>query len=469
VTASPAGGPVGPARAGAPLGAALRACASVWARVREGQSLERALAPHGAGSGAVTAALDAAVRDICHDAMRRRALIDAVLARLVSRPAEPLVEGLLAAALSQILDRAYPDYAVVDQAVGAVRQDPALRAAAGFVNAVLREFLRQRDALVPALLQDDGTRLNVPPWWLQRMRREHPAHWRDILERSLAPPPMTLRVNRRRIGPEAYLERLAAEGVAARRVGAAAVQLLHPVPVARVPGFREGLVSVQDAGAQLAAPWLQAGDSMRVLDACAAPGGKTAHLAELSDARIDAVESDPQRAARIGENLQRLGLAGPRVRTIVADAARPVTFQDGDPYDRILLDAPCTGSGIVRRHADIPWSRRESDVVQLATLQARLLDALWPLLAPAGRLLYVVCSVFREEAMLQAESFLERHVDARSMPLPGAGGRDAPDPSSSFLQLLPSSVQPGDSPFNGALPALHDGFFYALFGKAGGQ
>jgi len=403
------------------------------------------------------------VRAVCHDAMRRRALIEAVLQRLMRRPADAPVAGLLATALSQLLDATYPDYVVVDQAVGATRQDPVLRQAGGFVNAVLRQFLRQRATLVPQLLLDDATRLNVPPWWLRRVQHDHPSDWRELLERSLGEPPLTLRVNRRRIDVDAYLARLAADGIAASRVGDSAVWLHQPLPVTLIPGFREALVSVQDAGAQLAAPWLDAAAPMRVLDACAAPGGKTGHLAELGDAAVDAVELDPRRALRIGENLDRLGLAGPPRRVIVADAAHPASFWDGRPYDRILLDAPCTGSGVVRRHPDIPWSRRESDVAQLATLQAGLLDALWPLLAPAGRLLYVVCSVFHEEAALQAESFLERHPDARSLRLPFAGpvrsvappngpARSAParsaavDASPPFLQLLPSRVDPGDSP-----------------------
>ena len=214
---------------------------------------------------------------------------------------------------------------------------------------------------------------------------------------------------------------------------------------------------MQDAGAQLAAPWLAVRDDMRVLDACAAPGGKTGHLAELSEAHIDAVELDAARAVRITDNLRRLGLLGPRVRVLTADAARVASFWDGLPYQRILLDAPCTASGIVRRHADIPWLRRESDIAQLATIQAGLLDALWPLLAPAGRLLYVVCSVFREEAVQQADSFLERHPNARLTPLPGT--------QHGSLQLLPAGADLVERDAMVGLPTVHDGFFFALFEK----
>jgi len=449
---------------GAPLAQVLRAAAPVWVAVHEGRSLDRALPPQAASQGAAPTSLASAVRDVCHDALRRRALIEALLERLMQRPASPAVAGLLAVALSQLLDRAYPDYAVVDQAVAAARIDPALRPAAGFVNAVLRGFLRRRAILLPPLLEDDATRLNVPPWWLALMQRDYPQDWRALLEESLRPPPLTLRVNERRTTAEAYLALMRNQGIAASRVGPSAVWLHRPVPVARIPGFREGLVSVQDAGAQLAAPFLGVRDSMRVLDACAAPGGKTGHLLELSQARVDAVELDPARAHRIQENLRRLDLLGPRARILVADAGRPASFWDGQPYERILLDAPCTGSGIVRRHVDLPWSRRPSDVAQLATIQAGLLDALWPLLAPAGRLLYVVCSVFREEAAQQADCFLERHPDAVPSPLPVTERTSFPLPAS--IQLLPASAEPVLPEDPAALPAIHDGFFYALFQKA---
>jgi 16S rRNA (cytosine967-C5)-methyltransferase len=196
---------------------------------------------------------------------------------------------------------------------------------------------------------------------------------------------------------------------------------------------------------------------MRVLDACAAPGGKTAQLAEIADIELDAVEIDAQRAARIESNLARTSAREyARIRVIVGDAGAPQTFAPAAGYDRILLDAPCTASGIVRRHPDIPWLRRPADVAQLATLQARLADALWPLLAPAGRLLYVVCSVFPEEGERQAERFASRWADAHSVPLPSSGTR-------AFVQLLPGEVA---QTYGGGLPTVHDGFFFALFEKS---
>jgi 16S rRNA (cytosine967-C5)-methyltransferase len=440
----------------APLSEILRAAAGVWAKVHRGHALDRVLRdqPLGRERGG---RLQAAVRDVCHDALRHRALIDALLRRLVARAPDPEVHGVLAVALSQLLDAAYPEHVLVDQAVVAIQSDRRLRGSAGFVNAVLRSFLRRRAALLPQLSADDATRLNVPPWWLQRVQRDHPERWQSVLACAARPPPLVLRVNRRRCDVERYLSVLDEHAVSASRVSPHAVQLHRPCPVERIPGFTEGLVSVQDAGAQLAGPWLQVGDQMRVLDACAAPGGKTGHLAEISNAHIDAVELDPRRAERVTENLRRLGLMEPRVRILVADASDPASFWDGRPYQRILLDAPCTASGIVRRHPDIPWLRREGDVAQLATIQARLLDGLWPLLAPAGRLLYVVCSVFREEADQQADSFLERHPDARLTPLPGT--------QHSSLQLLPDGADPVEPGQIAELPTQHDGFFFALFEK----
>ena len=444
------------ATTGAPLAEVLRAAARVWSQVGQGHSLDRALQDPAVRTDR-TPQVQAALRDVSYGALRHRALIEALLERLVPREPQPEVAGLLAAALSQLLEGTYRDHVLVDQAVAAARADRRQRVPPGFVNAVLRSFLRRRSVLVPQLLVDPATRLNVPRWWLQRIQGDHPDRWESVLAAGAVAPALVLRVNRRRGSVEDYLARLRAEAVAATRVGADAVRLHRPRPVERIPGFMEALVSVQDAGAQLAAPWLQAGDGMRVLDACAAPGGKTGHLAELSDARIDALELDPQRAGRITDNLGRLGLAGPRVRVLTADARDTGSFWDGQPYHRILLDAPCTGSGIVRRHPDIPWLRRSGDVAQLATIQTGLLTALWPLLAPAGRLLYVVCSVFREETDQSVGSFLGRHPDARLTPLPGT--------QHGSLQLLPAGADPVEPGPQDVLPTEHDGFFFALFEK----
>jgi 16S rRNA (cytosine967-C5)-methyltransferase len=292
---------------------------------------------------------------------------------------------------------------------------------------------------------------------MERLRSEYPTDWPSIAESQQQMPPLVLRVNARQIKVDEYLARLAQVGLEATRVGAHAIWLHQPLPVADIPGFREGDVSVQDGGAQLAAAWLDSKPGMRVLDACAAPGGKTAHLAELGATDLTAVEVDASRAQRIAENLSRGRLSA---RVIVGDAARPDTWiaQSGSgSFDRILLDAPCTASGIVRRHPDIPWLRRPADVAQLTKVQRELLDALWPLLEVGGRLLYVVCSLFPEEGREQIARFGERRPDARRCKLPAS-------------QLLPvSAAEPAAvSAWQGSsLPTLHDGFFYALLEKTG--
>jgi len=439
-----------------PLGDALHVAAMAWRGLRSGNSLDRALAAAADTFAAATPPhprLAAAAKDIAYGATRNLALIEAMLDRLVHRAPDPAVSALLAVTLGQLLAGRHAAYVVVDQAVRAAKAQGDTRAAAGFVNAVLRNAQRL-PALRAELERQPTIAFNAPRWWIDRLRQAEPAHFAQILQLQRQVPPLVLRVNRRRGSVEAYLRRLHSEGIEASRVGPTAVWLHAPLPVAEIPGFTAGDVSVQDAGAQLAVQLLQVEDGMRILDACAAPGGKTAHLAEVAeDLKIDAVEIDATRAERIEENLRRTGARSHAlVRLHVADATRPERFAHGR-YQRILLDAPCTASGIVRRHPDIPWLRRSADVAQLATLQGRMLDALWPLLEPAGRLLYVVCSVFTEEGPRQAEAFGARHADARPLALPGM--------SQSQLRLPPAH---GGSWLQG-LPSVHDGFFFAIFEK----
>ncbi len=438
-----------------PLADALQVAAAAWQRFRRGQALDQALAAAvaqqpGAGN------LAGAAKDLAYTATRRLALVEAVIGRLARNPPAPEVAALLAVALAQLYAQRHAAYAVVDQAVAAAKAQPLTRPAAGFVNALLRNALRAGDALPAELAVADPTvRHNVPPWWLACLQRAWPEHWPQMLAVQREPPPLILRVNRRRTDLPAYLAQWHLTTQQASQVGAAALWLHDAQPVQRIPGFAEGQLSVQDAGAQLAAPWLGAEDGMRVLDACAAPGGKTAHLAELASLELDAVESDPERAARIEPDFVRLGLhAQSRLQVLTADAAQPTQWNDGRRYDRILLDAPCTASGIVRRHPDIPWLRRPADVAQLATRQQTLLEALWPLLKPAGRLLFVVCSVFPQEGPQQIAAFLARQREARLRPLPGCaeGG----------LSLLPAAAA---APWSGGLPSVHDGFYYALLEK----
>jgi 16S rRNA (cytosine967-C5)-methyltransferase len=427
--------------------------ASAWQSFRAGRSLDRALAT----ALAERQELRPAVQDALYTAVRHLAVSERIVERLAARPPAPDVAALLAVALAQLQRESHASHTVVDQAVRAAQLSGHTTAASGFVNAVLRNFLRQRQTLLAEMQSDASVRYNLPPWWIERLRGEYPNDWTSIAESQQQMPPLVLRVNAMRTAADDYLARLARSGVEATRVGAHAVWLHQPRPVIDIPGFRDGEVSVQDGGAQLAAAWLDAKPGMRVLDACAAPGGKTAHLAELGASDLTAIEVDATRAERISENLRRGHLSA---RVVVGDAAHPDTWiaeSGGGPFDRILLDAPCTASGIVRRHPDIPWLRRPADVAQLTKVQRELLDALWPLLEVGGRLLYVVCSLFPEEGREQIARFVERQPEARRCTLPAS-------------QLLPvSAAEPAAvSAWQGSsLPTLHDGFFYALLEKTG--
>lgn len=430
------------------LAEVLAAAAVAWQRFRDGQSLDRAIA-QAIGS---RAALRPGVLDVAYTAVRHRAYAEHVVARLAARPPSPPVAALLAVALGQLQRDRYAPHTVVDQAVGAARRMPAIAPAAGFVNALLRNFLRRRASLDAERAGDDVLRFNAPRWWIERVRAAYPERWEALLAAQGEAPPLVLRVAAG-IDIGGYLQRCAADGLEPLQVGPRAVRIGVPRPVGELPGFAQGEVSVQDAGAQLAAPWLGAQPGHRVLDACAAPGGKTAHLAETRGLDLTALEADRARSVRIHENLQR---TGGTARVAVGDAGDPSGWWDARPFDRILLDAPCTASGIVRRHPDIPWLRRSSDVAQLATLQARLLDALWPLLGVGGRLLYVVCSLFPEEGPEQIARFTARHPEAREAPLP-AGLHT--------VQLVPTPAAGPAWDGASALPTVHDGFFFALLEK----
>ena len=382
--------------------------------------------------------LRAAAQDLSFNALRGFGLVDAALERLLERPLmDQVVRALLLAALAELFNRPQSAHAVVHQAVEATSLLGQPRAR-GLVNAVLRNFLRQGTQLRDEIEKTDSGRFRHPQWWIDRVRIAYPAHWEEVLRAANAHPPMTLRVNMRRASVEGYLEKLAQADMRARAIGGTAVLLERPCRVDALPGFAEGEVSVQDKGAQAAAPLLNVEPGMRVLDACAAPGGKAAHLLELVECELLAVDISRERALRIDENFSRLGLKG---TVLVGDAARPPTFWDGRPFDRVLADVPCSASGVVRRHPDILWLRRETDIAEFAAAQARLLEALWQLLIPGGTLLYATCSVFPEENGLQVRSFLGRHPEALAMPLAGVENG----------QILPGSDT--------------DGFYYALLQK----
>ncbi|HYD78978.1 MAG TPA: 16S rRNA (cytosine(967)-C(5))-methyltransferase RsmB [Paucimonas sp.] len=407
--------------------------------VRSGTALPQALAQVFAQTEAAPQARGA-MQDIAYRALRQLGRSEALLKLLAKKKPEPaLLHGLLCCALALVVDpddAAYGDFTVVDQAVTAAAAQRDIAHAKGMVNAVLRRFLRERDALLREALRDPAAAWNYPAWWLAEIQAAYPQQWQAILQAGNAAPPLTLRVNRRHMAVDGYLAMLERQGVAARRIGPDAVRLEHPVPVAQIPGFAHGTVSVQDAAAQLAAPLLDLRDGMRVLDACAAPGGKTGHLLESAQVDLLALDSDPKRLARIDDNLRRLQL---QAALKAGDASR-ADWWDGRPFDRILADVPCTASGIVRRHPDIRWLRRRGDAGQLATLSAQILDNLWRMLKPDGKLLFVTCSLWPQESERQAAAFAARH---------GARRLDAPG------QLLPTADPERD----------HDGLFYALFQK----
>jgi 16S rRNA (cytosine967-C5)-methyltransferase len=422
-----------------PLAELLVQAARAVQAVRSGRSLDDALAQ-------VPAAARPGAQALAFEALRRLGGALAVRALLAPKPPAPAVDALLLTALALLWPRDAPLYAahtVVDQAVAAAAK--AAPASRGFVNAVLRRFGRETDALLAAVATDPVARHDHPHWWIERLRTDWPAQWEAVLAADREHAPMVLRVNQRRTTAAAYVERLAAAGIGARALGGPAVRLDAPRPVDALPGFRAGEVSVQDLAAQRAAPLLLGAGlppGALVLDACAAPGGKTAHLLELAELDLLAIDLDARRLAKVDETLARLGLAA---TTRAADAARPADWWDGRPFAAILLDAPCSASGIVRRHPDVPWLRRATDIPALAARQTALLDALWPLLAPGGRLLYATCSVFRAEGQDVIDAFLQRQPAAALAPAPASPGHLLP---------LPDNAQPGG--------VAGDGFFYAL-------
>ncbi len=436
-----------------PLSDQLAAAARTLLAVEQGRSLTDVLAK-------TPARLRSGVQALAFHALRHWGEAGVLIGLLAERPPEGTARALLGLALTLLLPQAvggnvsYAAHTVVDQSVQALAQLKLPPGLAGFVNACLRRYLREQDELLLKAGEDLQARWNHPFWWVQRVRRDHPQHWQAILAANNRPAPMVLRVNRRRVGRDDYLQTLRAQGLVAEPVGRDGITLAQAVAVGLLPGWEQGHCSVQDLAAQLAAPLLLDGADLpagaRVLDACAAPGGKTAHLLECAELDLLALDVDPQRCERIRDNLQRLGLAA-EVRP--ADAAETALWWDGRAFAAILLDAPCTASGIVRRHPDVRWLRRPGDIAQLAAQQLRLLEALWPTLGAGGRLLYCTCSVFKAEGEQQVRDFLRRHPDAQLLPAPGHLMPGEP------AEALPSgAIGPDNS-------AGMDGFFYALLFK----
>ncbi|MFC4726586.1 16S rRNA (cytosine(967)-C(5))-methyltransferase RsmB [Coralloluteibacterium thermophilus] len=429
-------------------GVAARALAArILAAVLDGRSLKAELA---ARLGTLPDPRDRAfVEALCFEALRRRRRYDFALSRWMARPlarSDAEVHALLLVGLTQLDALQLAAHGAIGATAEAARALDRPRHV-GLVNALLRRATRE-----PLPHNDDpAVASSHPDWLVAALRADWPEDWRAILDANLQPAPAWLRVNTRVQSRTAYVGRLAEAGIehALPEAPAEAVVLAGSIAPQRLPGWEAGAVSLQDGAAQLVADALAPRAGERVLDACAAPGGKAAHLLERADIALTALDVDPQRLLRIGETLERLGLAG-RADLRAADAAEPATWWDGVPFDVVLLDAPCSGTGVVRRQPDILAHRRQGDIEALAGAQARLLDALWPTLRPGGRLLYSTCSILRRENARQVEAFLGRTPDARALPLDDRFGRI-------------------DGRGRQRLPGVDgmDGFFYALLEKGG--
>jgi 16S rRNA (cytosine967-C5)-methyltransferase len=411
----------------------------------DGRSLTIALV---AAAETVAERDQALLQALCYGTLRVLPRLETLLDILLTRPlrrADRILQALMAVGIYQLLYTRIPAHAAVAATVAASRTLERPRAA-GLVNAALRRFQREQDQLLAQVGTDPADPALFPDWLIGRLQTAWPAHWRQIVAVSNQQPPMALRVNRLKTTIADYAAELAAAGIGARRVPGLATALLldEPVPTQRLPGFAQGLVSVQDTAAQRAAALLAPQPGERVLDACAAPGNKTAHLLEQAggELRLTAVDVDPQRLPALRENLARLGLSA---QVLAADARDGTAHWPGAPYDRILLDAPCSATGVIRRHPDIKYLRRDSDIATLAAAQRAILAALWPLLRRGGRLLYVTCSVLPDENQARVRQFLAERPDARVLPiaLPGC------IPCDPGVQLLPAA--------DGG-----DGFYFAL-------
>ncbi len=407
--------------------------AQTVAAVASGRNLNEVLAEQLAHHPQLTPSERGALQDMAYGCQRYLGCLKAVLRLLVPKPLPAAeLEHLLLVALYQLHYSRNAPHAVVNEAV----QAASVLAQGRFknlTNAVLRRFLRERGALVKQAEREDEAKYNHPRWWVNYLRHQYPKYWHNMLTAVQKHPPLTLRVNRRRCDVEQYGRLLADQGIAYKALDAYALSLVEPMPVAQLPHFDDGWVSVQDFGAQQAAAWLQPKAGERVLDACAAPGGKSGHLLEWADCDLTAVDVDARRLQRVADNLARLGF---QAALHAADAADLNAWWDGRPFDAVLADVPCTASGVVRRHPDIKWLRQPTDAAKVARQQTALLDALWSTLKPGGRMLLATCSLFVEENEQQLERFLNRHIQARC---------------SEAKVLLPNDQQ--------------DGFYYALIHK----
>ena len=415
------------------------AAVSVIGKVLSGRNLKQVLSEVMATVPEFNPQQRGALQDLSYGTLRFFGQLSSVLDALLNKPIQDAeIRYLLLVALYQLEYSQAAQHAVVDFAVNAVRKrNPA---ASGLVNAILRNFLRNQRQLMAAAARTEVGRYSYPQWWINVLKSQYPEQADNILLAGNQHPPMTLRVNRKRTSSSEYLLLLAQNGIQAHLVEPDAILLAHPLSVDKLPGFMEGLVSVQDAGAQYAAGFLDVNDGMRVLDACAAPGGKSAHLLESARIELLALDKDKLRLEKVRENMQRLQLGA---NLLVGDAAQPQDWWDGQLFQRILADVPCSATGVVRRHPDIKWLRRASDIEGFAQQQQQIVRALWPLLERGGKLLYVTCSIFQRENQQVIQDFLSDHSDAVQLQLAASG-------------MVQGQLLPNDE---------HDGFFYALLQK----
>ncbi|QWD74265.1 16S rRNA (cytosine(967)-C(5))-methyltransferase RsmB [Polynucleobacter sp. TSB-Sco08W16] len=427
-----------------PLSEAITIAAQAISEVMSGRSLTEVLDQLDAHERPI-------VQSLSFDALRKWIRSHELIKQFVPKAPPPEVDHLLTVAIALFVrdgseGKGYAAHTIVDQAVRACEEYDKTMYAKGLVNAVLRKVSL---ALQPPEGQPhyppDPIPMFVPAWWRANLKRNYPKAWQSILFAQAKRAPLILRVNQRQYSREQYQALLSDASISSLPIESvagislpSALLLPNPVPVSDLPGFYSGAVSVQDAGAQLAATLLNPQPGDLILDACAAPGGKTAHLLELADCQMRALELDGERLGKIGGNLDRLRLHSEKVKVLRGDASK-AAWWDGVLFDKILLDAPCSASGIVARHPDIPFLRREADIRSLQQKQREILTQAWKMLKPEGLLLYVTCSVFPEEGEDQAVWFAQQHSNAVRLSAPG--------------QLLPTEA--------------NDGFYYALFKKNG--
>lgn len=396
------------------------------------------------------------IQEMCYGVFRDYHRLMCILEGLLKKPLKSRdsdIQALLLVGLYQLTAMRIPDHAGVSETVDATK-DLKKPWARGLVNGVLRNFLREKDQIIEAADQSEEAHWSHPQWLLDHVRNAWPKQWQAVLKANNQRPPMTLRVNISRNSRDDYLAELEASNISAvaSSYASSAVTLTQPQDVSQLPGFFEGRVSVQDEAAQLAASLLDLKNDQRVLDVCAAPGGKTGHILETANVELIAVDVDPQRLEKVKQNLDRLGQ---KASLVVGDARFPEKWWNGEQFDRILLDAPCSATGVIRRHPDIKVLRRAGDIQSLVELQGQILDAIWPLLKPGGMLVYATCSVLPCENSDQLTAFLEKRTDVSNLEINAGWGR----PVNIGRQILP-----GDSSSEDSITGM-DGFYYGCLKK----